>query len=67
MTNLPPVPPRKNFDDVDPDSLVFALFLNPLFDTDPIDTDRPEYADQPMTPLERVKARREERRKAREQ
>lgn len=66
MTDLPPVPPRENYDDVDPDSLAFALFLNPLYDTDPFDTERAEYAESPMTPLERVKARRELRRKARE-
>lgn len=36
---LPPVPPRKSYDDVDQDSLVYALFLNPGLSADPVDID----------------------------
>jgi len=36
---LPPVPPRKSDDDIDQDSLVYALFLNPGLSADPVDID----------------------------
>lgn len=36
---LPPVPPRKSYDDIDQDSLVYALFLNPGLSADPVDID----------------------------
>ena len=68
MTNLPPVPARENYDDVDPDSLVFALFLNPLYDSDPIDSDRPDPLNDgaQMKASERIKQRRRLREKSRE-
>jgi hypothetical protein len=68
MTNLPPVPARENYDDVDPDSLVFALFLNPLYDADPIDSDRPDPLDDgtQLKASERIKQRRQLREKSRE-
>jgi hypothetical protein len=36
---LPEVPRRKTYDDVDPDSLAYALFLNPGLMPDPVDVD----------------------------
>lgn len=35
---LPPVRPRESYDDVPQDSLVYALFLNPAQQPDPVDT-----------------------------
>lgn len=59
---LPPVRPRKSYDDVPQDSLAYALFLNPAQQPDPVDSPTVEPVVQPDDALsekiERLRPRR---------
>ena len=60
---LPPVRPRKSYDDVPQESSAYALFLNPAQQPDPIDSPTVEPVAQPdgdalVEKIERLRPRR---------